>query len=72
MQVLPGQPQLFEAAGLEAFDYHVGRFGQAQNQLRAEGMLVVQRDRAFVKIVEPERKAAVGMGPVVGKRQSGS
>src|SRR5208282_5564445 len=72
MQNLPAQPEPVESAGSEALDNDVGTARELQKDVRAARMVEVERERALVEIVEPEKQTAVAMRQVVEERADAS
>ena len=68
MQVIPSKAELRDRARREAFDDHVGRSRQRADNFRAPPSSQIERQRALIEIVEPEKQAAVAIGKVVDER----
>ena len=65
MQNFPAKPELVHRAGSEALDNDVGAARELKQDVGAARMLEVQRQRALVEIVEPEKEAAIAMRQIV-------
>src|SRR5580704_4906102 len=68
MKHLPAEPEPVERARREALDNDVGAARELQKNVRAARMVEVERQRALVEIVEPEKQTAVAMRQFVEER----
>src|SRR5580658_4150156 len=65
---VPAEPELIHRAGGEALDYDIGGTCELQKNVGAARMIEIERQRALVEIVEPEKQAAIVMRQIVEER----